>query len=522
MNFILRNMMSFIVAVSFMFSACTDTKVIPVGEYEKNNGNSNEVLEVKPIEPLENPDRGYHLESRYFAHNLVNPFNKNEVFPKGFVDDLEVTYSSTDGSSKIVQQYIYLTGYSRKEIDQQGLDNIQEIFDGLREKGYKAILRFAYNWWGENQYNPNWKDEEEAEEWIYKHIEQLKPILEKNSGLIAAMQAGFLGRWGEWHNTSILLGPNSQRVKNGVVNKLLAALPEPYNIEMRYPSHKNALTLENETYRTTRLGYCNDFFTAGEHPLASGNDYVPGSEEYRQVREESPYIYISGEIPYPEDSEWGLTDLISRNGTLRIFKDHHYSAFDITQNENLNIYSWKQASVTPDLLSENGILYDESYFIEDGKKVSRTFYDFVRDHLGYRINVKGVDCKVDGNTLNYKIELTNTGFATVLNPKEVWLVLISEDDKITELQKIDSNPKDWQPYDVSKNDNIPLIHTLEGSAGLNISPGKYKIGIWMPEISDELRYNSKYSVKFAVSDLMIPWQDSEGKYSVNIVGEISF
>ena len=229
MNLMNKNMISFITAVSFMMCACTDTTVIPAGDYDsmKGSGSGNPDAEraVSSIEPLANPDRGYHLECRYFAHNLVNPFNSSEEYPKGFVDDREITYSSKDGSTKIVQQYIYLTRYARKDIDEQGLENVQKVFDELKDKGYKAILRFAYNWWGENQYNSNWKDEEEAEEWIYRHIERLAPVLQRNIGLIAAMQAGFLGRWGEWHNTSVLLGPNAQRVKNGVVNKLLAAIP---------------------------------------------------------------------------------------------------------------------------------------------------------------------------------------------------------------------------------------------------------------------------------------------------------
>ncbi len=527
MNLANKNMISLITALSFMMCACTDSTVITAGDYDaiRGSGSSNPgtELEVKSIKPLANPDRGYHLECRYFAHNLENPFTKGQIFPNGFIDYNEEAYKSTDGSTKIVQQYIYLTGYARTEIDQQGLDNIQKIFDGLKEKGYKAILRFAYNWWGENQYNANWKNEEEAEEWIYKHIEQLAPILEKNTGLIATMQAGFLGRWGEWHNTSLLMGQNAQRAKNGVVNRLLAALPEPYNIEMRYPSHKNSLTLENEAYRNTRLGYCNDFFTAGEHALAAGNDFVPGTDDYKQVMNEAPGIYISGEIPYPENSEWGLTDLISRIGTLKILRDHHYSAFDITQNEVLNIASWKKNSITPSELTANNILFDESYFIEDGKDVARTFYEFVRDHLGYRINVKKVELNTANGSLTYKIDLTNTGFATVMNPKEVYLVLISEDgNEVKELKKLDVNPENWQPYDVVKNDYKALTYTLEGTANTAGLTGKYKIGIWMPEVASDLKYNSKYAVKFATSDWVTSWSDEAGKYAVNVVGEASF
>ena len=47
--------------------------------------------------------------------------------------------------------------------------------------------------------------------------------------------------------------------------------------------------------------------------------------------------------------------------------------------------------------------------MEDGKNVARTFYDFVRDHLGYRINVKKVELNAENGSLAYKIDLTNTG-----------------------------------------------------------------------------------------------------------------
>jgi len=523
------NRILLITALSFTMCACTDdTIMVSAGDYSDAKGSGNDPdanLVVKTIAPLANPDRGYHLEAAFMAHDLTNPLSVGEVLGDDFLDRREKEFKSVDGSTKVIQQYIYLTGYARKDLDQKAFDNIQKIFDGLKKKGYKAILRFAYNWWGDNEYNTNWRNEEEAEEWVYKHIEQLKPILKENIGLIAAMQAGFLGQWGEWHNTSLLLNDPvvAQRAKNGTVNRLLDALPEPYNIEIRYPHDKNSLTLTNEAFRTTRLGFSNDFFTAGEHPLAGGNDYVPGTADYTQVLNESPNLYISGEIPYPSSSEWGLTSLISRTGTIRILRDHHYSAFDITQNEAVNLQSWRDNAITPTELTANNILFDESYFMEDGKKVLRSFFEFVRDHLGYRINVKKVELTAEGGNLNYNVDLTNTGFATVLNPRDVYIVLISESGEVAKEVKLTGvNPKDWQPYDVATKKYVPVTYTLKGTTSVTGLTGKYKVGIWMPEVADDLKYNGKYAVKFAISDLMTPWNDTAGKYAVNIIGEASF
>lgn len=507
--------------ISFMFCACTDTTIIPVGAYDLTGGNSSSgeeaKWEVKPITPLFNPDRGYHLECTYGADNLKNPFNDWEIYPIGFVNDRERTYESEDGSTTLVQQYIYLNQYAQCDIDEQGLRNIQTIFDGLREQGYKAILRFAYNWWGENEWNTNWANEEEHEPWLYRHIEQLAPVIQQNIGLIAVVQVGFIGRWGEWHNTTLAA---SQDAKNKVVDRLLKAVPEPYNIEFRHPGHMNSLVLNDETQRY-RLGYHNDFFTAGEQMNASGNDFVPGDEWYNQVMEVAPNIFMIGEMPYEKDEQWGLKDLVNRDVTLKIFRDHHYSAFDITQNYSLNILSWRNERITPSVLIRNKILFDESYFVEDGISVARTFYDFVRDHLGYRINVKNVELDADGGQLIYKIDLTNTGFATVMNPKDVYLVFISEDNQLVKEMKLDVNPKEWQPGDIVTREYKALTYTLDGTVETAGLTGKYKVGVWMPEVASNLKYNSKYAVKFAVSDLSSPWNDEAGKYAVNIVGEIT-
>ena len=136
--------------------------------------------------------------------------------------------------------------------------------------------------------------------------------------------------------------------------------------------------------------------------------------------------------------------------------------------------------------------------------------------------MKKVELNAENGSLAYKIDLTNTGFATVINPKEVYLVLISEDNnEVKELKKLEVDPRDWQPYDVARNDYKVLTHTLEGTVEVTGISGKYKVGIWMPEVASDLKYNSKYAVKFALSDLMTSWNDEEGKYAVNVIGEVS-
>jgi hypothetical protein len=373
-------------------------------------------------------------------------------------------------------------------------------------------LRFAYNHTG------LYTSGGESKHWILRHIEQLKPLLRKNIGQIAVVQAGFIGAWGEWHTSPL---QKDQEAKNDIVTALLDALPASCFIEMRTPALVNALTLPGKDY-SGRIGFNNDYFTAGGHSHAPGNDFVPGDAWYLQVKQMSPYTYISGEIPYNEQSEWGLSFLINTDTTLQILRDHHYSALDITQNFELNITSWKHVRVYPALLERLHILFSPDYFRDaGGKVVARSFYDFVRDHLGYRLDLLDSSViRTEGDDFLFDLKLVNTGFATVINPRLVYLVFIDGNDRVVKEVPLDVSPKDWQPFDVTAQTHRPVIHEIKGrlSAGLS---GKYKVGIWMPEPGNN-KYDGRYDIRLATGKIVRHWRDADDRYIVNIIGNVSF
>lgn len=505
--------------LGIMCSFCSDTIVVNVGQYGEDGGaNEPETPEVigkiVPIESLRNPDRGFHLECNLLADQMKSPYNDYEVFNDDLYSKKIEQFAAQKDNLTLVQQYIYLTNWVDKDLDAEALQNIRKIMELMKSQGFKAILRFAYNHAGLGSSGG------ESKQWILRHIEQLTPLLNEYIGQIATVQVGFIGAWGEWHTSPLA---NNQDAKNAIVSALLRALPAPYCVEMRYPSHKKALTLEQEEYRG-RIGYANDYFTAGEHSHAPGNDFVPNTDDYKIVAEEvkANNFFMSGEIPYNEDTEWGLSELITPMKSLRILREHRYSAFDVTQNYDLNIMSWKQVKVYPSLLNDNHILFDESYFRDaDGNEVVRSFYEFVRDHLGYRLNLQsGSTAEAKNGNLEYDLAITNTGFATVVNPKEVYLVLISEDNSVAKEIKLDVDSKSWIP---STDDapNQAAVYSIKGSVSAGLA-GTYKVGIWMPEKVDDLKYNSAYAVKFALTDNVTHWFDEAGKYAVNIFGEVTF
>ncbi|MDR2843427.1 MAG: DUF4832 domain-containing protein [Candidatus Symbiothrix sp.] len=478
--------------------------------------------------PLWNPDRGFHLESIYQVTDtpdyIVNPYGRGagqgqvgtEVYPAGFMDTRNADFQSTGDSITITQLYIYLTAFwDSPAISQNGLNNIQLLFDGLREKKVKAILRFAYSrdngaiGNGHSGQNP-------SSSRILQHLEQLKPLIQNNMDVVSVVEAGLIGTWGEWT-------PGTDN-NNTIAKTLFNYLPSDYGMVVRYNSIKDGLKSVLTTEQLTRVGFANDYFTTGMKNCGS-SDYCMNDASYNRVKDESFTFYMRGEIPYNEGPPWGFDILMDPNTVLKVLKDHHYTALDITQNFKDNISYWKTVKVWPDRLRANHIFFDEAYFQdENGKTVFRSFYQFVRDHLGYRLNVNNISAlKAENGRLVYDLKLTNTGFATVHNPKAVYLVLIDDSNGqiAKEIELTDVNPKNWQPF-AKGNPNALLTHTIAGSIPVELT-GTYSVGLRIADKNESIKNDPAYHIKMTTDNgLVTHWKDKTFTKMVNILGKVAF
>ncbi|MGS2619370.1 DUF4832 domain-containing protein [Micromonospora sp. LZ34] len=71
--------------------------------------------------------------------------------------------------------------------------------------------------------------------------------------------------------------------------------------------------------------------------------------------------------------------------------------------------------------------FGDGYFIDSaGQPVTRTVYDYLRDHLGYRIQLDQAQFGTNaGASLPVKLSLTNVGFSASHTPRPTQLVLLS-------------------------------------------------------------------------------------------------
>ena len=84
---------------------------------------------------------------------------------------------------------------SRGLCRQQMLAGIDAGIASFARTGTRLMIRFIYN------FGPTANGRDAPIDLISTHIDQLAPILLKNRDLIFALEAGFIGTWGEWHHS---------------------------------------------------------------------------------------------------------------------------------------------------------------------------------------------------------------------------------------------------------------------------------------------------------------------------------
>lgn len=476
---------------------------------------------------LYNPGRGFRLETAVdVLHEKDNPTKE--------LVELSGKYASD--SVSLSQSYFYLTYLIDKELSEEHFQTMQQYFDELQKQGKKAVLRFAYerDFMGRSPVGP-------TGEQILNHLDQLKPFLEKNKDLILVVQAGMIGAWGEWHS-SIQGLENSEETKRAVLEKLLSVVPEEKNVQVRLPEFKNLLKDKPELYR--RLSFHDDFIVI--RPDRWDADMHEGTAKFNQIVEESPYLVVDGELPWGFWSVGADPDSPSAGWIIdgvqvarRLFLQHYTSLsvihnykeqhpnnrFDENNPPEYSMIVWKKTMITEDSLRQHHLPVSDCYFRKtDGTTVERNVFDYIRDHLGYRIELQSLQLPEklqSGKNNELTLNLINRGFATVFGEHPVYFVLIDGKGEVAEFLT-DANPLDWQPFQPNDSTYTPLIHPVNLSLALpdSVAAGEYKLGLWIPDASERLKYNPRYAIRCANGDTDW-WVSEDGKYGVNVLTAVS-
>jgi hypothetical protein len=150
-----------------------------------------------------NPERGFYVQQAY------NP----ETGPPHPLDPAMLR-RARDSNMSLLRMYWVLSEFRDRPLSPAMLDRIRADFAAARSTGIKVIGRFAYN------FGPTGAPDAPFDR-VLAHLDQLRPVLRENADVLAFLEAGFIGTWGEWHDSTNGLMDHTREI----VAKILEVLP---------------------------------------------------------------------------------------------------------------------------------------------------------------------------------------------------------------------------------------------------------------------------------------------------------
>ena len=364
----------------------------------------------------------------------------------------------------MVLRVFYLDKFKASAISDAELLLVQTDLDKIKIAGLKAILRFAYT------DDPTAQDAPMAI--VQQHLDQLKPVFEKNKDIIAFVQAGFIGTWGEWHgSTNNLSTVENERL---VLNKILSVVPQGIMVQVRTPQMKqqvfnSILPVGKDIAYTSegraRVGHHNDCFLSGVDDYGT---YTNVDIDKQYINMDALYVPTGGETCPPEagfspDCTAGAKEMQLLRWTY------------------LNL-DWYQPTI-------------------NAWKLSGCFDEFQR-HLGYRLAL--VDAMLSEKAVanaDYKVHINiiNNGYAPIYNQKIAYLILKN---------KSTGEYHEW-PLAIDLRDCKPAATlTIDEAVKLTgIGAGNYGLYLRIADGAPSLKTQSVYAVRLANAGV---WDETNG------------
>lgn len=438
-------------------------------------------LQVSQAEetPAPTPDTSL-IKTRYTADTTAFPNPERGLYQAFYRNEGPLT---PDDARRLRQQDVtllravyVLSDFRASPISEAYLAQLQADLDAARSGGVKLIVRFAYN------FDEGGQDADPSV--VLRHInEQLGPIFQKNADVIALMEAGFIGAWGEWHSSKS--GLDSPQSKRDILRAILSALPTSRMVNVRYQGDKKAVVGSDDPLPASvafdgsdraRIGHHNDCLLAN----ASDRGTYPGDAAERErhkayLSQESRFVPVEGETCDPETAPPDCPEATAELARM------HWSS--ISRNyQPAVLQHWKDQGC----------------------------YEAIVRKLGYRYrmvesSLPSSVCR--GSPLSLSIKVTNDGWASAYNPRAVELILRNT----TTGQKLvltdppgsirEEDPRFWLPGETH-------TITLSGyTVPADLPAGDYAVLLNLPDPMPSLHDRPEYSIHLANLDT---WEAATG------------
>ena len=381
---------------------------------------------VPSSEPIVSPERGF--------WSFVD-----DDFAKVSDENLAALY---DEGLTIGYGVVLLNTYRSSSLPPEFLMQLESRFAATRKAGIKIILRFAYNYPSSSSEYENAIDAPLAN--VMKHIEQLKPVIAKNSDVIAVMQAGFIGAWGEGHTSSNKLDTDENKAL--VRDALLAAIPPEVPLQWRYPAD---LIPWQKAGTLGRFGFHNDCF------LSSPTDVGTYSDDEKRRDEERKIMAAQTDMHFHSVETCDADKTQLRNDCASILKEgaeFHVSGINLSYYRAFH-ERWEKDGCLPEITTK----------------------------LGYRLRL--VEARFEGETVS--VTIANDGWARLARPRNLEL---SYGGKVVIF-------KDQSLDHIGAGRQITLTANFAKTASKNGS-----VCLAAPDPTASLKDDTRYAIRFANSE----------------------
>ncbi len=465
-------------------------------------------------EDFPNPERGFYIPGETRASHFV-PLDASGLKKLSAGPQKHGSAKYAIFSTLFMREYT-MDSFHEGPLSQDFLKGVDQDLAAIRDAGCKVILRFAYTNKAHNgdcpdvnKICPPYGDAPKSV--ILGHIEQLKPLFKKHVAVIAVLQEGFIGIWGENYYTDYFgdaSGNGAGRVeddkwkdRNDVLHALLEALPEDRMVQVRTPQIKQKYVYgpgagvgagplqAGEAFSFThkaRIGFHNDCFLSGPDDYGTyydyGNTASPKKEANEPLRkyfrEDSRYVAVGGETC--DDTYSPQNDCAPSGHAEEEMAAMHVSFLNTAYNNEVN-NDWDSLGCISS----------------------------IRKKLGYRFVLREAyfpAYAVAGHIFAFNMHIDNTGFASPFNPRPALIILRNLENGREFSVKCRVDIRTWYSGGFDWRETLKLP--------ADIPAGKYSLFLNLPDKYLSLTQRPEYSIRLANEDC---WEESTGYNKLNYI-----
>ena len=280
---------------------------------------------------------------------------------------------------------------------------------------------------------------------------------------------------------------------------------------------------------------------AGATPIFQSAHGPMVDPDFAFAARESAWVPIDGEMFWFAGKAKTSTGITAELAAWRL-REMHYTTLSLVHGfakldsknapaattVNETITRWTRTPLDVTRLRQDRLPISPAY-----AAVPHTGFEYVRDHLGYRLELQWAafaDTITPGAPLTFRAGLVNWGFAAPINPRPVLLVLLAADSStiVWRSGSTMADVRDWQPHIPGDPTFSALEHTLTSHESLPAAvcagATSLQLGVFMPDarmnkLVETEAMAAAFSLRLANAD--VGWQTVKSEGAVNILANVT-